>query len=60
MLLLINKYSTIRYISIWYNTNNQRDSKTRLEKLILIRFPGISLYNNQTGLEVYTISNFKL
>ena len=36
------------------------DSKTSLEKLILIRFPGISLYSNQTGLEVYTISNFKL
>ena len=36
------------------------DSKTSLEKLILIRFPGISLYNNQAGLEVYTISNFKL
>jgi hypothetical protein len=31
-----------------------------LLKLILIRFPGISLYNNQTGLEVYVISNFKL
>ena len=36
------------------------DSKTCLDKLILIRFPGISLYNNQTGLEVYVISNFKL
>jgi hypothetical protein len=36
------------------------DSKRSLEKLILIRFPGISLYNNQVCLVVYAISNFKL
>ena len=40
--------------------NYLKGSKTSLEKHILIRFPGIYLYNNQTGLEVYTISNFKL